>query len=511
MKKLKPIVLIILDGWGYQPQDAHNAISQANTPTWDHWWQSMPHMLLDASGESVGLPSGQMGNSEVGHMHIGAGRVIAQDYTRINQAIAQHELPNNPVLQHLIRRLQTSGAALHLAGLVSTGGVHSHEAHLFALIDLLAPKLSSPVYLHCFLDGRDCPPQSARESLQRLAEKIQAYPHVHIQSLSGRYYAMDRDQRWERIAKAYDCIAHAHSEHCFAQPEDAIAYFYHHQIYDEFIVPSQIGTPHPVRDGDSFLFFNFRSDRARQLTQAFIDPDFDRFNNHKRPKLAEFVSMTQYSDALPCTVLFPPQILEHTLGQILAEQGLSQLRIAETEKYAHVTFFFNGGAEQVFPNEDRVLIASPKVSTYDLQPEMSAPELTAALQEAIDSAAYDVIICNYANADMVGHTGNLPATIEAIETLDGCLRQVADSTARAGGCLLITADHGNAEQMFDDTTGQAHTAHTSQPVPLLFVGQGWSFQQKTGTLADIAPSILHLLQIQAPREMTGRNLLAARP
>ena len=507
MVKNSPVVLMILDGWGYNPDDKHNAIAQAHTPQWDEWWQNSPHILLEASGLPVGLPDEQMGNSEVGHMHIGAGRVIQQDFTRINQAIAEGKFAENRVFNQLIDQLKISGKSLHLMGLLSPGGVHSHENHLFALLALCHHKQFHSVFLHLFLDGRDTPPQSALESLSRLNEKIKKYPGAIISSIAGRYYAMDRDKRWERMEPVYRLLTEGKSQHRFEDAETAIKTCYQQNLTDEFIPPTQIGAPHSVQNGDGVLFFNYRADRARQLTAALIDPDFEGFNRNVCPQLSSFVSLTQYDKNLPTTNAFLPLLLNNTLGELLAEHGLSQLRLAETEKYAHVTFFFNGGSENIFPNEERIMIPSPKVATYDLQPEMSAPELTNALVAAIHSRKYNVIICNYANADMVGHSGNFTATIKAIECLDHCMQRVGQALAQEKGKLLITADHGNAEEMFNENTNQPHTAHTSEPVPFLFVGKDWHFSHSTGSLIDVAPTLLRLLGVDVPAEMTGKILL----
>ncbi|MDI1351628.1 MAG: 2,3-bisphosphoglycerate-independent phosphoglycerate mutase, partial [bacterium] len=498
-----PLVLMILDGWGYSDTEQHNAIAQAQTPQWDDWWQNNPHILLDASGIPVGLPNAQMGNSEVGHMHIGAGRIIQQDFTRINQTIEQGDFGKIPLFKQLFTKLKQSNKSLHLMGLLSPGGVHSHEDHLFHLLDLCHKNQFSAVYLHLFLDGRDTPPQSALNSLQRLNSVLQQCNLGAISSISGRYYAMDRDKRWERLEPVYQLLTQGKCEHHFDEAKTAIEYYYQQNLNDEFIPPTLIGATLPMQDGDALCFFNFRADRARQLTAAFIDPEFTGFFRQVKPQLSFFISMTQYDENLPTTTLFPPIPMNNTLGEILSAHGLRQLRIAETEKYAHVTFFFNGGVEHVFPGEQRIMIQSPKVATYDLQPQMSAPELTAALVKAIKSNKYDVIICNYANADMVGHSGNFAATVAAIECLDQCMQQVWQALAPIGGHLLITADHGNAEEMFDDTTHQAHTAHTSEPVPLVFVGHGWHFKQNHGSLIDIAPTVLALMDISSPAEMTG--------
>lgn len=503
----KPLVLVLLDGWGYREDLANNAIASAHTPQWDEWWKHYPHLLLEASGRQVGLPSGQMGNSEVGHMHIGAGRVIPQDFTRINEAIEQQTFFHNPTLLALLKELQGQKKRLHIMGLLSPGGVHSHEKHLFAFLALSHQYHFHHISLHLFLDGRDTPPQSALESLARLQKVLEQYPVATIQSISGRYFAMDRDQRWERIAPVYRLLTEGKSKFQFESPESAIQYFYAEKKYDEFIPPTLIGAPLPIQSGEALFFFNFRADRARQLTQAFLNESFNGFLRTSFPRLSHFVSMTRYANDLPTEAVFPPVDLSSTLGEVVAKAGLSQLRIAETEKYAHVTFFLNGGSEEIFPNEDRVLIPSPPIATYDLLPEMSAPELTRTIIEAVQSEAYDLIICNYANADMVGHTGDFNATVHAIECLDYCLHNLGNAVMEKQGQLLITADHGNAEAMFDETTQQAHTAHTSQPVPFLFIGENWHFIQEKGSLIDVAPTILRLLGIDCPKEMTGKPLL----
>lgn len=507
MAKHAPLVLMILDGWGYSEENKHNAINQANTPQWDNWWQNRPHILLEASGMPVGLPDRQMGNSEVGHMHIGAGRVIQQDFTRINSAINSGDFAKNPVFNQLIDRINEQNKTMHIMGLFSPGGVHSHEAHLFSLLALCQSKNVNKLCIHLFLDGRDTPPQSALDSLEKLNALLQNYPHARISSITGRYYAMDRDNRWERVEPVYRALTLGESAHQALDAQLAIESYYAQNCSDEFIPPTLIGEPQPISDGDGIIFFNFRADRARQLTNAFINPAFTGFERLQQPKLAAFVSMTEYDKNLATINAFPPIPMHNTLGELVAQQGMSQLRIAETEKYAHVTFFFNGGSEHIFANEQRIMIQSPKVATYDLQPEMSAPELTHQLKNAISSGLYDLIICNYANADMVGHTGNFPAAIKAIECLDNCMSQVWQALAPLNGSLLITADHGNAEEMFDECTHQAHTAHTSEPVPLLYVGSGWRFKQNSGSLVDIAPTVLALLGITPPAEMTGRILL----
>jgi 2,3-bisphosphoglycerate-independent phosphoglycerate mutase len=504
-----PLVLMILDGWGYNKNSQYNAIAKANTPQWDDWWQNCPHTLLEASGEALGLPKGQMGNSEVGHMHMGAGRVIQQELTKINASIQDGSFMQHPLCLQVLNDLKANNKALHIMGLLSTGGVHSHEEHLFALLALCHQQQFKNVHLHLFLDGRDSPPQSALDSISRLEKTLKAHPCASIDSLCGRYYAMDRDNRWDRTAKAYNMLTEG-GEQKFSQASEAIEYYYAEGLTDEFIPPTWLKQAKPLHDGDALLFFNYRADRARQLTSAFIDPNFQAFARKTQPKLAYFLSMTVYDDKLPTAVLFPAEVLHNTLGEILSNLGLRQLRIAETEKYAHVTFFFNGGREEAFRLEDRLLIPSPKVATYDLQPAMSAPELTAALIQAINSRKYAVIICNYANADMVGHSGNEGATIKAIECLDSCMQQVWQALKPLQGSLLITSDHGNAEILFDEETMQPHTAHTTQPVPLIYVGGEGAFIKEGGSLIDIAPTLLSLLGIQPAKEMTGDILLEKR-
>ncbi|RAP35333.1 phosphoglycerate mutase (2,3-diphosphoglycerate-independent) [Legionella quinlivanii] len=508
MQQRKPLVLMILDGWGYSCNENHNAIAAADTPQWDDWWAHRPHILLNASGHVVGLPDDQMGNSEVGHMHIGAGRLIYQDLTRINHAIDTGEFEQNELFLATIQQLKESGKSLHVMGLLSPGGVHSHQNHLFTFIKICHQLGFYDVYLHLFLDGRDTPPQSALSSIEALEEQLERYPAARIASISGRYFAMDRDKRWERIAPVYHMLTQGKSQYHFDSAKEAIRNFYADGKSDEFIPPTLIGEHKAIEDGDALFFFNFRADRARQLTEAFINDSFEGFIRHRKPELAAFISMTQFSKSLNTAIAFPPIPLSNTLGKVLADYRLNQLRIAETEKYAHVTFFFNGGSEQIFPNEDRILIPSPPVATYDLQPEMSAPQLTHALVDAINSDAYDVIICNYANADMVGHTGDFSATKKAIECLDRCMSEVWQALERKDGCMLITADHGNAELMYDENTSQAHTAHTCEMVPFVYVGNTRRhFKVSQGTLVDIAPTILSLLDLSKPDEMTGQALL----
>lgn len=503
----KPIVLLILDGWGCTENLKHNAIAAARKPQWEDWWQHQPHIEIEASGLAVGLPPNQMGNSEVGHMHIGAGRIIPQDFTRINQSINNGEFFNNFELLKLIQTVKKKGKYLHIMGLLSEGGVHSHEHHLYAFLQLCEQHEFSNIYLHIFLDGRDTPPKSAKANIAKLTQYLQQHPVAKIASLMGRYYAMDRDMRWDRTHKAYNLLTIGETLHHFSDPIHAIDHFYQENITDEFIPPTQINSDGIIHDGDSIFFFNFRSDRARQLTRCFVEKNFNAFERQKIVALQQFVTMTEYSKALSTTIAFPPIKLTHTLGEVIANHGLKQLRIAETEKYAHVTFFLNGGNEATYPHEERILIPSPKVATYDLQPQMSADLIAKTIVEALTTRKYDVIICNFANADMVGHTGDFEATVSAIECLDHAMQQIGEAVEAAEGKLLITADHGNAEIMYDEETNQAHTAHTHQPVPLLFVGKGYHFEQTTGSLVDIAPTLLHLLNIKVPKEMTGNPLL----
>ena len=511
MSNSPPLVFMVLDGWGYSENLAHNAIAKAKTPQWDAWWRTQPHTLLQASGQPVGLPNQQMGNSEVGHMHLGAGRMIPQDFTRINQAITDGSFETKSAFKAMFDQLEQTHKTLHVFGLLSPGGVHSHEEHLFAFLNDCTKKNIKHIALHLFLDGRDTPPQSAQASLARLKTQIKHHTNIHIRSICGRYYALDRDTRWDRVAPVYQLLTEGQADTHFDNAEDAIQAFYKQGIHDEFIPPTQLAAAQPMQDGDAVFFFNFRADRARELTQAFLcdENEFDGFPRKTRPKLSHFISMTQYSDNLKTTPVFPPSRIKQTLGEILSQHHLRQLRVAETEKYAHVTFFFNGGLEQPFPGEDRLLVPSPSdVATYDLKPEMSAPAITHIITQAIQNKTHDVIICNYANADMVGHTGNFEATVAAIEALDTAMHAIGEALKTVGGQLLITADHGNAESMFNNTTGQPHTAHTSGPVPLLYIGKpGWQFTRAEGSLVDVAPTVLALLGITPPDAMTGQTLI----
>jgi 2,3-bisphosphoglycerate-independent phosphoglycerate mutase len=512
LQRPKPIVLIILDGFGYSETQDHNAIALAKTPTWTQLWNTCPHTLLDCSGESVGLPGDQMGNSEVGHLHLGAGRLIYQDFTLINKEIAENAFFANPVLCDAVEKARSAGKALHIFGLLSPGGVHSHELQIQAMAELAIKKGLEKVYLHAFLDGRDVPPKSAADSIRAMEAKFAELGAGRIVSLVGRFYAMDRDNRWDRVQKAYELIVQGKADFHAERALDGLKQAYARGETDEFVQATAIvpaGTaPVTLNDGDAVVFMNFRADRARELTIAINEPDFSGFPREVVRKLSAYVTLTEYREDFPYPVAYPPIALTHTLGEILAEHGLKQLRLAETEKYAHVTFFFNGGVDTPFPGESRILIPSPKVKTYDMQPEMSAPEVTDELVKAIEGGEYDVIICNYANGDMVGHTGDLTAAIKAVETLDASLARVLEALDKTDGELLITADHGNVEQMVDPVTGEMQTAHSVNPVPLVYRGhRGTARLADGGNLADIAPTLLTLLGIDQPAEMTGRSLL----
>jgi 2,3-bisphosphoglycerate-independent phosphoglycerate mutase len=501
----KPVLLLILDGWGHREEVADNAIAQAECPNWRRMWSTLPHTLIDTSGERVGLPEGQMGNSEVGHMNLGAGRIVYQDLTRIDLAIRTGEFAQNPELLAASAAVRGAGT-LHLLGLLSPGGVHSHEDHLFAMIDIALAAGVGRVAVHVFLDGRDTPPRSAGPSLQRLVERAAGEPRLVIHSVGGRYYAMDRDQRWERVERAWTAIVDAESPQRAEDPLQALAHGYARDENDEFVLPTVIDGAQPMADGDAVVFMNFRADRARQLTAAFVRDDFSGFVRARRPQLARFVSLTEYASDLPTAVAFRSDELRNTLPEVLSAKGLTQLRIAETEKYAHVTFFFNGGRETEFPGESRILVPSPKVATYDLQPEMSCPEVTDRLCDAIRDGGFDLIVCNLANPDMVGHSGILSAAIEAVEVIDRALGQIEAALREVGGEMLLTADHGNLEMMRDADSGQPHTAHTLEPVPLVYLGRAARLAAG-GSLRDVAPSLLHLLGLAQPAEMTGRNLI----
>ncbi len=507
----KPMVLIILDGWGYSEAKLHNPTQTTSTPTFDTLYKERPYALIQASGEAVGLPDGQIGNSEVGHLHLGAGRKVPQDFTRINADIQTGDFYQNSTITRAIEEAKATDKAIHIIGLVSPGGVHSHESHIMALIDMIAEHGISKSYLHAILDGRDVPPRSAKPSLEKFTEHYKTLPGGHIASVIGRYYAMDRDQRWDRTEKAYclltDGIADFHAEDAVSALEMA----YHRDENDEFVLATSIHAdnekPVMIEDGDVVIFMNFRADRARQLSRALTEKDFHGFLRNRRPQINYFITLTEYTHGLTPDVAYPALTLSNTLGEFIAHRGLHQLRIAETEKYAHVTYFLNGGNEIAFDREQRQLIPSPKVATYDLQPEMSAIELTKQLVDAIESQQYDLIVCNYANPDMVGHTGITEAANKAVSVIDSCISDVLDALHKVNGEALITADHGNVELMFDENTGQPHTAHTTNLVPLIYVGRPAHFNKKQGALDDVAPTLLYLMGLEPPKEMTGHQLI----
>ncbi|WP_447894787.1 2,3-bisphosphoglycerate-independent phosphoglycerate mutase [Vreelandella sp. GE22] len=511
----RPVALIILDGYGHNPDAAHNAVAAANTPNMDALWSSRPHAFLHTDGEHVGLPEGQMGNSEVGHMNLGAGRVVYQDFTRITKAVKEGELEHIAPLTRPIDEAVANNRAVHLLGLLSPGGVHSHEDHFLAMAELAASRGAKRIYLHAFLDGRDTAPKSALASIERANAKLSELvgaDNGFVASLIGRFYAMDRDNRWERVEKAYRLLTDGEAEHTAKSAEALVDAAYARGETDEFVTPSQVRpADHGVtlEDGDAAIFLNFRSDRARELTRAFVDDDFDGFTRQRRPALAGegLVMMTQYAADIPAPAAFPPTDLTDTLGEVVAKRGLSQLRIAETEKYPHVTFFFSGGEENEYEGEERILVPSPRdVKTYDEKPEMSAFEITDKLVEAIDSHRFDLIVCNYANGDMVGHTGDFDAAMKAIETVDTCVGRVVEAIERAGGACLITADHGNAEQMVHPETGAPQTAHTTFLVPLIYVGERQAALEE-GRLCDLAPTLLTMMEQNVPDAMTGKPLL----
>jgi 2,3-bisphosphoglycerate-independent phosphoglycerate mutase len=502
----KPVVLLILDGWGYREETADNAVAQATLPHWQRLLATAPNTLIHTEGRHVGLPDGQMGNSEVGHMNLGAGRIVYQDLTRIDAAIEDGSFFENAELVGACNDAKVDGRTLHVFGLLSPGGVHSHETHIFAMLDLAKRHGVPRVAVHAFLDGRDTPPRSAEASLKALQSVCDKLGNTHIASVSGRYYAMDRDKRWDRLRLAWDAIVEARSNHHANDALSALSAAYARGENDEFVLPTVIDGAQSMRDGDAVVFMNFRADRARQITSAFVSPGFDGFKA-RRPSLSRFVCLTEYDARLPATVAYAPDDLRHTLGELLADAGLSQLRIAETEKYAHVTFFFSGGREEPFSGEERILVPSPRVATYDLQPAMSLPELTARLVDAIGSGRFDVIVCNVANPDMVGHSGDLQAAILAAQAVDIAIGAVDAAVRERHGALVITADHGNLEMMRDPITGQPHTAHTVGPVPLVYVGERADASLRGGgALRDVAPTLLDLLGLPQPAEMTGRSL-----
>ncbi len=505
MARPKPILLLILDGWGHRAERAHNAIAQADCPNWQRLLAECPHTLVDTHGEHVGLPAGQMGNSEVGHMNIGAGRIVYQDLTRIDAAIADRSFFANPALVGACDAVKRAAGTLNILGLVSTGGVHSQETHILAMLDLAARSGVERIAVHAFLDGRDTPPRSARASLKRLEAKCAELPNAFVATISGRYYAMDRDHRWDRVKLAYDAIADGAAQFAANGALAALEMAYARGENDEFVKPTITRAGCHLRDGDAVVFMNFRADRARELSHAFVDADFEGFARERSIVLSAFVTLTEYEKGLAATAIaFEPQSMHNSLGEYLSALGLTQLRIAETEKYAHVTFFFSGGREAPFAGEERVLVPSPKVATYDLKPEMSLPELTDRLVAAIAARQFDFIVCNIANPDMVGHTGNEAAAIRAAEAVDVALGRLTAAIRASGGEMLVSADHGNLEQMLD-ADGVAHTQHTVGPVPLVYVGRKAILHR--GALRDLAPSVLALMDLPQPPEMSGHSLV----
>jgi 2,3-bisphosphoglycerate-independent phosphoglycerate mutase len=506
----RPLVLCILDGWGERPNGADNAIDRARTPVWHELMRRWPHAQLQASEHYVGLPDGQMGNSEVGHTNLGAGRVVMQDLPRIDRAIAEGKLAGLPALQDFIAKVKARQGTAHVMGLVSPGGVHSHQRQIAALATILADSGLS-VAVHAFLDGRDTPPKSAMGYLRQFEADVASHGAVRIATVAGRYYAMDRDQRWDRVLKAYRALTAGEGEHA-EDARRAVEAAYARGETDEFVLPTALGDYRGMKDGDGVLFANFRADRIREIAGALVDTNFSGFARDKPALFAAALGLTEYSEELNpfLATLFPPEDLSNTFGELISSAGMKQLRIAETEKYAHVTFFFNGGREATFPGEERILVPSPKVATYDLEPEMSAPEVTDKVVAAIGSARFDVVVINYANTDMVGHTGHLDAAIKAVETVDRCLGRLTAAVEAAGGTLVITADHGNAEMMRDPVTGEPHTAHTLNPVPLIIVNPpGAIARVADGRLADVAPTLLDILGLPKPSAMTGHSLIAS--
>ncbi|SHK43654.1 2,3-bisphosphoglycerate-independent phosphoglycerate mutase [Paramaledivibacter caminithermalis] len=506
----KPTVLVILDGFGINDKTYGNAVKEANTPNLDSYFEKYPNVNIEASGLKVGLPEGQMGNSEVGHLNIGAGRIVYQDFTRITKSIEDGDFFENPVFIEAMDSAIKHNSALHLWGLLSDGGVHSHNTHLYALLKLAKSKGLSKIYIHCFLDGRDVPPSSAIEYINELEEKIKEIGVGKIATISGRYYAMDRDKRWDRVKLTYDAIVLGEGQKANSAIE-AVEKSYAEDVVDEFIKPTVIlendSPVATVSENDSIIMFNFRPDRAREISRAFVDPDFHSFERVRGYFPVHYVCMTQYDATLPnVNLAYPPQTLVNTFGEYIANKGLKQLRIAETEKYAHVTFFFNGGIEKPNEGEDRVLIPSPKVATYDMKPEMSAYEVTDKLIEELNKDMYDVIIVNYANPDMVGHTGVMEAVVKAIETVDECIKKVVDAVIEKGGQLVITADHGNSDEMLDEE-GNPITKHSKNPVPFMLINAAKEYDLVEGKLADIAPTLLQLMDLPKPEEMTGNSLL----
>jgi 2,3-bisphosphoglycerate-independent phosphoglycerate mutase len=512
LSKTSPVILVILDGFGINPRREGNAIANASTPNLDSLLKNYPNSRLSMSGIDVGLPAGQMGNSEVGHMILGAGRIVYQDLTLIHKDIEDGTFYRNPVLLEALRKTKAANNRLHLMGLLGDGGVHSHQRHMEAIIDMARREQVGAVYLHLFLDGRDTPPTSAEQFMLDLNERLKGYSNVRIATVSGRYYAMDRDKRWDRVEKAYLCLTEGAGAEA-ASALDAIRRSYKEKITDEFVLPTAMKDAVPeglIRDGDGVIFFNFRADRARELTRALTEDHFNEFRRKRRPKLSSYTTMTQYDETFSVPAAYKPREIRRILGEIASEAGVRQLRIAETEKYAHVTYFFNGGEEKKFPGEERILIPSPKdVATYDLKPEMSARPVTEAMVKYLRGEDGGLIIANYANADMVGHTGNFEASVRAVEVIDECLGKIVDAAMSRSGKLIITADHGNIEQLIDYDTGMPHTAHTTNLVPVILVDDERRKCRLTrGSGVDVAPTILQLLNLPQPDDMTGHSLIA---
>lgn len=506
----KPLILLILDGFGHREETEHNAIAKAKTPCWDNLQKNNPVTLLDCAGDAVGLPDQQMGNSEVGHLHIGSGRLIRQELPKVTAAIGDGHFFSNDALCKAVDEALAKGKALHIMGLLSAGGVHSHERHIAAMIELAVKRGLKKVYLHAFLDGRDVPPKSAMSSIELIESTFKSLGAGQIASITGRFYAMDRDNRWERVQVAHQLIAKGESEHRVTSAQQGLEESYARDETDEFVLPTSVldenGQTIVLDPEDSVVFMNFRADRAREISRALTETDFNEFERDCKPHTGCYVTLTQYHQAFDYHVAFPPVDVKNALGEVLADSGLSQLRLAETEKYAHVTFFLNGGRDEPFKNEDRILVPSPKVKTYDMQPEMSAAEVTQHLVDSITNGTHDVIICNYANCDMVGHTGVFDAAVMAVETIDQSLQTIVNALESVNGQMLITADHGNIEQMVGKDSGQPHTAHTTNLVPLVYVG-GSGTLADGGCLSDLAPTMLNILGVKQPAEMTGRSLI----
>lgn len=508
----KPLVLLILDGFGCSEEGQSNAITMAKTPCWDKLQRDYPITRLDCSGGAVGLPEEQMGNSEVGHLHIGSGRSVPQNFTLVNQAISAGDFFSNPVLCRAVDEALEKNTALHIFGLLSSGGVHSHIGQIMAMLELASQRGLKKIYLHAFLDGRDVPPKSATEFIQQIEAKFAELGTGQFASITGRFYAMDRDNRWERVEQAYNLIVLGQTDYSAQSAMQGLEMAYQREETDEFVMPTAIldneGNVLTLATDDAAVFMNFRADRAREICSALTSEDFTGFTRKQEPHTGYFATLTEYHENYEYPLAYPPTDIKNGLGEVLSKNGLKQLRLAETEKYAHVTFFLNGGIDKPFEGEDRVLIPSPKVKTYDLQPEMSAPEVTDRMVEAILGGQYDVIICNYANCDMVGHTGKLPAAISAVETIDASLQQLVIALNKVGGQMLLTADHGNIEKMLDEKSGQPHTAHTTNLVPLVYIG-GDKNLSDGGNLSDLAPTMLEILGIEQPEEMTGRSLIVS--